>query len=202
MLVPAPAFKRPSWDLYFLRLAFATATRASCPRKQVGAIIIRDRDRRIISSGYNGAPRGLPSCDEVGCDVRVLPGGKPEGSCVRTIHAESNALDLAGPVSAESHTLFCTVIPCRDCALRIIQAGIRRVVFYEFYDSRGSHETLALFKTNVPPPNGSGAHLVQVTQYEAPLEVVRPAFADPDGSKIGEVNVGAIASFVAGEDPA
>lgn len=197
MLIPTSApgftFKRPSWDLYFLRLAFVTATRASCPRKQVGAIIVRDRDRRIVSSGYNGAPRGLPSCDEVGCDVRVLPGGKPEGSCVRTIHAESNALDLAGPVSVEPHTLFCTVIPCRDCALRIIQAGIRRVVFYEFYDSRGSHETLALFGipsmvAGAPLPlfgtslMVAGPALVQVTHYEAPIDVVRPTFTDPNAS--------------------
>lgn len=190
--------KRPSWDLYFLRLAYATATRASCPRRQVGAIIVRERDHRIIASGYNGAPRGLPSCDEAGCDVRVLPGGKPEGSCVRTIHAESNALDLAGTLGEERHTLFCSVIPCRECALRIVQAGISRVVFHEFYDSRGSHETLELFGVPKTPSGrahvkGLGANapadvrklglepLVAVTHYLAPREAVCPAFADPSG---------------------
>ena len=131
--------------------------------------------------------------------ARVLPGGKPEGSCIRTIHAESNALDLAGPLGAEAHTLFCSVIPCRDCALRLIQAGISRVVFHEFYDSRGSHETLELF--GVPKTSLGRAYLkelgekapagvrklkleplVAVTHYLAPREVVCPTFADPDGA--------------------
>lgn len=162
-----------------MRLAYTTATRASCPRRQVGALLVRDRDRRIIASGYNGAPRGMPSCDEVGCDVRHTPGGKPEGSCVRTIHAESNALDLAGPIGIEAHTLFCTVIPCRDCALRIVQSGIRRVVYHEFYDSRGSHETLALLVGSRPGQAVANPPIVQVDHYDVAIEVVQPSFVEP-----------------------
>lgn len=133
--------KRSDWDVWFMRHAYVTAQRGSCLRKQVGAIIVRDRDKRIISGGYNGAPRGMPDCFEVGCDLRVIDGRE---SCVRTIHAESNALDLCGAI-AEPHTLYTTVIPCRLCALRIIQAGIYRVVYHEFYQSQGTLEVEALF---------------------------------------------------------
>jgi dCMP deaminase len=137
---------RPDWDLWFVRQAYVTAERGSCKRKQVGAIIVRDRDKRVISGGYNGAPRGMPDCLEAGCDVRVIDGRE---SCVRTIHAESNALDLCGPIS-EPHTLYTTVVPCKLCALRIIQAGIQRVVFHEFYQSQGTLEVQALFAATDP----------------------------------------------------
>lgn len=133
--------KRPDWDLWFMRLAYVTAERGSCLRKKVGALIVRDRDKRVISSGYNGAPRGMPDCLEVGCDVRVIDGRE---SCVRTLHAESNALDLCGPLS-EPHTIYTTVIPCRNCALRILQHGITRVFYHEFYESQGTKEVEALF---------------------------------------------------------
>lgn len=138
--------ERPNWDLWFMRQAYVTAERGSCLRKQVGAIIVRDRDRRVISGGYNGAPRGMPDCLEFGCDVRVIDGRE---SCVRTIHAESNALDLCGPIS-EPHTLYTTVVPCRLCALRIVQAGIRTVVYHEFYQSQGTLEVAAIFQRKDP----------------------------------------------------
>ena len=148
-----------------MRLAYATAGRASCPRRQVGAIIVDDTST-IIASGYNGAPRGLPSCDEVGCDVRVLPGGKPEGSCVRTLHAESNAIDRAG-LATRGCTLFCTTIPCRECALRIIQAGISTVIYHEFYESRGSSEVCDLFRSSKLP----------FRQMDVPLSHVKPTYS-------------------------
>ncbi len=138
---PAPQ-TRPDWNNWFMRLAHVTAQRGSCLRKRVGALIVRDRDKRIISGGYNGAPRGMPDCLEVGCEMREIAGKE---SCVRTIHAESNALDLAGPLN-EPHTLYVTVIPCRDCALRIIQNGwIKKVVYSEYYESRSSKDTADLF---------------------------------------------------------
>jgi dCMP deaminase len=124
-----------------MRLAYVTAERGSCLRKKVGALVVRDRDKRIISGGYNGAPRGMPDCLEVGCDTRMIDGRE---SCVRTLHAESNALDLCGPL-AEPHTIYTTVIPCRNCALRIIQHGITRVVYHEFYESQGTKEVEAIF---------------------------------------------------------
>lgn len=134
-------FERPDWDHYFLQIARAVALRASCRRKKVGAVLA-DGDHRIVGSGYNGAPRGLPDCFQADCDVRVIDGRE---SCVRTLHAESNAIDFAH-LGADSVTLYSTVIPCRLCALRIIQVGIVRVVFEEYYESQGTKEVAALFR--------------------------------------------------------
>lgn len=135
--------QRPTHDVSFMRMAFVAAERATCPRKQVGAVIVRDSDRRVLASGYNGAPRGMPHCLQVGCEMKDFD-GKP--SCVRTLHAESNALDLLhGPIT-EPHTLYTTVIPCRDCALRIIQRGIQRVIYTEYYESRSTKDVVALFE--------------------------------------------------------
>lgn len=133
--------ERPSWDVYFLMIARAVALRGSCRRKHVGAILV-DENHRIVGSGYNGAPRGLPDCHQVGCDVRVIDGRE---SCVRTLHAESNAIDFAHP-GANNVTLYTNVIPCRLCALRIIQIGVVRVVYEEFYQSQGTNEVAALFQ--------------------------------------------------------
>jgi len=138
-------FERPSWDLYFLGIATAVAARGSCRRKKVGAILV-DENRVIIGTGYNGAPRGMVDCFEAGCDLRVIDGRE---SCVRTIHAESNAIDFAMRMS-NNVMLYTNVIPCRLCALRIIQVGIGRVVFGELYISQGTLEVPKLFaNTNV-----------------------------------------------------
>ncbi len=180
---------RPSWDLWFIRLAYVTAQRGSCQRKRVGALVVRDRDKRIISGGYNGAPRGMPDCFEAGCDVRVIDG---RGSCVRTLHAESNALDLCGTLS-EPHTIYTTVIPCRNCALRIIQHGIHRCVFHEWYESQGTKEVEALFaavdqasvdfliKSRMPMDNQiiSAPPRVALERLDVPSFMVVPQYIDP-----------------------
>ena len=174
---------RPNWDLWFLRQAFVVAQRGSCPRKQVGAILVRDRDKRVISGGYNGAPSGMPDCLEVGCELRDI-GGKP--SCVRTIHAESNALDLGGPLS-EPHTMYCTVIPCRNCALRIIQhRRIHRVVYHEYYDSQNTKDVTALFAAtdedtmrSIRAKYGEAAYhtpRVELVQLNVPIDQVLPLY--------------------------
>src|SRR3954462_7850362 len=113
---------RPTIDEYFLQMAALTATRATCDRKPVGAVIVKDK--RTVSTGYNGSPKGMPHCDEAGHLLKVVDGRE---SCIRTLHAESNALDDAGR-RAEGGTLYCTVTPCYECAKRIINAGIVRVV--------------------------------------------------------------------------
>lgn len=118
---------RPDWDTYFMQMAYLVATRATCERKHVGAIIV-DLDRRVVSTGYNGSPRGTPSCDEVGHEIH-------QGHCVRTLHAESNAIDYAGR-SCRGTVLYVTVVPCYDCAKRIVNAGIIKIVYDEFYASR------------------------------------------------------------------
>lgn len=118
---------RPDWDTYFLRAAYLAATRATCDRKHVGAVIVTP-DHRVAATGYNGAPAGSPSCDEIGHEI-------VEGHCVRTLHSESNAIDYAGRTAAGCD-LYITVSPCYDCAKRIVNAGINRVVYDQFYASR------------------------------------------------------------------
>jgi dCMP deaminase len=113
---------RPSWDEYFMRIAKEVATRATCPRRSVGAVIVLDR--RILTTGYNGAPQGLAHCTEVGCKM-------VEGHCQRALHAEQNAILQAAlnGVSTRGATVYVTCQPCNACAKMIINAGIVRVVF-------------------------------------------------------------------------
>lgn len=126
---------RPDWDTYFMRVAYLASTRATCDRKHVGALIV-DPYHRIVSTGYNGAPSGMPSCDEVGHELN-------DNHCVRSLHAESNAIDFAGRM-AIGCTIYVTVTPCYDCAKRIVGAGIVHVVWDEFYQSRyGKSGTVA-----------------------------------------------------------
>lgn len=131
---------RPSWDQNFMEVARVVAKRATCDRKHVGCVITDNR-HRIVSTGYNGSPAGLPHCDDVGHELKPVDG---RDSCVRTLHAESNALDDAGR-RAEGGTLYVTVTPCYDCAKRIIQHRIQRVVYGEHYQSRNTDLVAALF---------------------------------------------------------
>lgn len=128
-----PKPPRETWDEYFMRIAETVATRATCDRKHVGAIIVLNRV--IVSTGYNGAPRGMPSCDEVGHEMKEMGGRQ---SCVRTVHGEANALVQAARTGAsvEGATLYTTASPCYDCLKLIINAGIVRIVSKEFYGSR------------------------------------------------------------------
>ncbi len=118
--------ERPSWDDYFMQIAFVVATRATCPRRSVGAVIVHDR--RILATGYNGAPRGLAHCTEVGCHIVA-------GHCIRALHAEQNAILQAAlnGVSTRGATIYVTCQPCNHCAKMIINAGIERVVFQGDY---------------------------------------------------------------------
>jgi dCMP deaminase len=115
-------YQRPSWDDYFMDISLQVAKRSTCDRLRVGAIIVKDR--RILTTGYNGAPAGLPHCDEVG-HLMI------DGHCVRTLHAEQNAIIQAAlhGVSVQGSTLYVTHQPCLTCAKMIINAGIRRVVY-------------------------------------------------------------------------
>ncbi len=117
---------RASWDEYFMRIATDVATRATCDRKHVGAVIVRDRS--ILATGYNGSIRGLPHCDEEGHLMQ-------DGHCVRTIHAESNAIIQAARngVRIDASDIYVTASPCFSCFKMIANAGIRRIVYAEFY---------------------------------------------------------------------
>lgn len=118
--------ERVSWDRYFMNLAVQVATRSTCPRKQVGAVIVRDRT--ILSTGYNGSIRGAPHCTDVGCLME-------DGHCVRTVHAEANALIQAARhgTRLEDAEIYVTASPCFGCFKLIANAGITSVYYGEFY---------------------------------------------------------------------
>lgn len=122
---------RPSWDVYFLQMAHHAASRATCPRAQVGCVLVRNR--RILTTGYNGSPAGLPHCLEVGCMII-------DGHCLRSIHAEQNAIIQAAlhGVTTFGATCYATHYPCIHCAKILINAGIVRVVYNDEYKSAGS----------------------------------------------------------------
>ena len=117
---------RADWDSYFMQIASVVASRATCDRKHVGALLVRDR--MILSTGYNGAIRGMPHCDEVGHMLE-------NGHCVATIHAEANAILQAAKngVRIDGADIYTTASPCWPCFKLIANAGIRRIVYGEFY---------------------------------------------------------------------
>ena len=117
---------RVSWDRYFMNLAVQAATRSTCPRKKVGAVIVRDKT--VLSTGYNGSIRGAPHCTDVGCLME-------DDHCVRTVHAEANAIVQAARngIRLEDAHIYVTASPCFSCFKLIVNAGIRVVHFGEFY---------------------------------------------------------------------
>jgi dCMP deaminase len=117
---------RASWDQYFMDIARVVATRATCDRKHVGAVVVRDRS--ILATGYNGSIRGLPHCDEAGHLME-------DGHCVRTVHAESNAIAQAAKngVRIDGSAIYVTASPCWSCFRLIANSGISKIVFGEFY---------------------------------------------------------------------
>jgi dCMP deaminase len=121
--------KRPGWDEYFMSFARLAAARSTCLRRQVGAVIVRDR--RIISTGYNGAPSGVKHCLEIGClrEQMNVPAGERHELC-RGLHAEQNAIIQAAlhGVSTHGGTIYCTHLPCSICAKMLINAGVMDVV--------------------------------------------------------------------------
>ncbi|MBI9038295.1 MAG: cytidine/deoxycytidylate deaminase family protein [Bacteroidales bacterium] len=137
---------RPSWDEYFIELANAVSMRATCDRGRSGCVIVRDR--QILVSGYVGSPRGLPHCDEVGHLMKkvIHENGTISQHCVRTVHAEQNAICQAARlgISLENSTIYCRMTPCRTCAMLIINCGIKRVVCEKKYHS--AEESEAMFR--------------------------------------------------------
>jgi dCMP deaminase len=125
---------RPSWDTYFMEIAQHVATRSTCLRRKVGAIIVREK--RILATGYNGAPRGLPHCLDVGCirEQLSIPSGERHELC-RGIHAEQNAIIQAATsgTSIENADIYSTHYPCSLCIKMILNTGIRRVIYMDGY---------------------------------------------------------------------
>jgi dCMP deaminase len=131
--MPSTSATRVSWHEYFLNIARQVATRATCDRKHVGAVIVRDKT--ILSTGYNGSIRGLAHCTDAGHLIE-------EGHCVRTVHAEANAICQAARngVRIEGADIYTTASPCWSCFRLIANTAIKRIYYGEFYRDRRSLE--------------------------------------------------------------
>lgn len=138
------ADSRPSWDEYFLDLVDQVATRATCDRGRSGCVVVKDK--RIVATGYVGSPPGLAHCDEAGHELKKVldEDGTIRTHCVRTIHAEQNAICQAARygIPLEGTTLYCTMEPCRVCAMLVVSVGIRRVVTKRRYHAAGDTRQL------------------------------------------------------------
>ena len=139
-------YDRPSWDQYFMDIVKMVGQRGTCGRGRSGSVIVKNK--RILTTGYVGSPVGLPHCDEVGHQMKKTTheDGKISNHCVRTTHAEQNAIVQAARfgISIEEATLYCKMTPCYTCAKMIINAGIKRVVCEKDYHS--SADTKKVFK--------------------------------------------------------
>lgn len=135
--------KRPSWDDYFMEMTKLTATRSSCLRRHVGAVLVKET--RVIATGYNGAPAGVTHCEVTGCLRQKLnvPSGQRHELC-RGLHAEQNAIIQAAlyGVSTEGATIYCTTKPCSICTKMIINAKITKIVYGEYYEDSLADELL------------------------------------------------------------
>ena len=117
---------RPDWDTYFLKIAYAVSERSTCDRAFVGAVLVREK--RILTTGFNGSPAGQDHCDEIGHLI-------VEGHCVRTIHAETNAIIQAAlhGISTKGSTCYVTHLPCINCTKALINAGVEKIVYSVAY---------------------------------------------------------------------
>ena len=135
---------RPSWDDYFLELVDQVAARATCDRGKSGCVVVRDK--RIICTGYVGSPSGMPHCDDVGHDFKQVidDDGTARQHCVRTVHAEQNAIVQAARygLQLEGTTIYCSMEPCRVCAMLIASSGVSRVVARRRYHAGGETPTI------------------------------------------------------------
>ena len=135
---------RPSWDEYFVQLTELVASRSTCLRRKVGAILVRDK--RILSTGYNGAPQGLAHCLDTGClrEAEGVPSGQRHEIC-RAIHAEQNAIIQAARhgVSVVGSTLYTTTQPCVICTKMLINSGVETIIYQEGYPDELSEMMLA-----------------------------------------------------------
>lgn len=135
---------RPSWDEYFIKLADTVASRATCNRGRSGCVITRDK--QILVTGYVGSPVGMAHCDEVGHLMKKVQheDGTVTEHCMRTVHAEQNALTQAAKrgIALEGATLYCRMTPCRTCAMLLINTGIKRVVCEKRYHAGSESEVM------------------------------------------------------------
>lgn len=142
----SPERLRPSWDNYFMALASLAAQRSNCMKRRVGCVVVSPRSRRVVSTGYNGTPRGIRNCGDGGCGRCNSGQGSGHGltTCL-CIHAEENALLEAGRDRLrEGAVLYCDTCPCLTCSIKIAQVGVSEVVYAQGYSMDG--ETAAVFR--------------------------------------------------------
>ncbi|HDN86512.1 MAG: cytidine deaminase [Candidatus Omnitrophota bacterium] len=134
---------RPDWDTYFMSVAELVSRRSTCLRRKVGAVLVKDK--RILATGYNGAPRGLEHCEVVGClrEKLKVPSGERHELC-RGLHAEQNVLLQAAfhGVSVKGSSLYVTCAPCSICAKMIINAGIKEIIYRDSYPDKMAEQFL------------------------------------------------------------
>jgi dCMP deaminase len=144
MINNSPKSERPSWDNYFLELADAASKRATCNRGRSGCVIVRDK--QVLATGYVGSPVGLPHCDDAGHIIKkvIQENGEISEHCVRTVHAEQNAICQAAKrgISIEGATVYQRMPPCRTCAMLWINCGIKKVVCERKYQLAEESEQL------------------------------------------------------------
>jgi dCMP deaminase len=144
------SYKRPTWDEYFLEVALLVSKRSTCRRRRVGAVLVKDK--RILATGYNGAPSGLEHCLDIGClrEKLKIPSGERHELC-RGLHAEQNALIQASlyGISVKDSILYATNQPCIICAKMLINAGIKEIVIYDGYPDKMAAEFLKKAKIRV-----------------------------------------------------
>lgn len=159
-------YVRPSWDEYYFDVMRAISRRATCGRGRSGCVIVKDS--HIISAGYVGAPRGLPSCDESGHILQevIENDGSVKEHCIRTVHAEQNAICQAAKlgIAVDGGELYCTMTPCNTCAMLIIQCGIKKVHCLQHYPHTDIEDN------NIALLEHAGVSIVYETNKEALYE--------------------------------
>lgn len=144
IIISGNAAKRPSWDEYFMDIARMVGKRGTCDRGRSGSVIVKNK--RIMSTGYVGSPVGIAHCDEVGHQMKEMlhEDGRKSMHCVRTTHAEQNAIAQAARfgIPIEGSTIYCKMTPCYTCAKMIINAGINRVVCEKDYHDAGDSKRI------------------------------------------------------------
>lgn len=137
-----PGAKRPSWDEYFLKVAMLVSERATCPRMHCGCVLVRDK--QILSTGYNGSIPGDDHCEDAGCLI-------VDNHCVRTIHAEMNAILQCSSHGVSTHgaTAYITNMPCTNCSKALITAGIKEIVIFSEYHDTLAEEFFTKAKVNI-----------------------------------------------------
>ena len=149
--------ERPDWDTYFMKICHVVAERSTCLRRQVGALLVANR--RLLATGYNGAPQGLPHCAEVGClrDQMGIPSGERQELC-RGLHAEQNAIIQAAVhgVALANVSCYSTTQPCITCANMLINANVKRIVYEGDYPDELAAKMLAEAGVELVRWSGSG----------------------------------------------